>query len=49
MDENYSAGYRRHTNENGAHCVIAHENPVMVIKMVAPVTLDVKLHGNISS
>lgn len=31
------------TRENGAHCVIAHENPVSVMSTVAPVTFDVKL------
>ena len=31
---------RRRTREKGAHCVMAHEKPVNVVKKVAPATLE---------
>lgn len=37
------------TNEKGAHCVIAHENPVIVIMTDAPVTVVVILKGENAS
>lgn len=33
----------KHTRENGAHCVMAHEKPVVLIRIVAPVTESVSL------
>ena len=38
----------RHTRANGTHIITAQENPVTVIRAVAPFTEVVKLNGTVS-